>query len=140
MGRVINIDSTGKNRNYHRRTIAELLRRLSQQQDITDETRDMVAAVVFSLRAIDAGIESSAAAWEKRDYWIKADNFRSEWGWVGQVASDITQMAHDDQWENLPQIMAQLIPRFADIKVAKFTRKPELWRGAYDELMGEKSA
>ncbi len=36
MGRVINTDSTGKQRNQQMRTAAEILRRLSQKQALDD--------------------------------------------------------------------------------------------------------
>ncbi len=137
MGRVIHTASTGKTRAQLRRTIAELLRRLSSKSEVDDETKDMVAAIVFCLREIDEGIQSSAAAWEKRDYWVKADNFRMEWRWVGQEANSLASIIHDDDWDELPQTMIRLLPRFADIKIAKFTRKPDTWQNAYDELQKE---
>ena len=79
MSRVINTNSPGKRRSAHMRTIAEILRRLSQQREVTTETRDMVAMLVFSLRAIDGTVEESVRAWEKRGYWKKADDFQQKW-------------------------------------------------------------
>ncbi len=79
MGRVINTDSTGKRRNQHMRTAAEILRRLSQKNGIDAEVKDMVATLVFCFREIDEGIEQSTIAWEKRDYWMKAEDFRRRW-------------------------------------------------------------
>jgi hypothetical protein len=140
MGRVIHTASTGKTRNQLRRTIAELLRRLSGKNDVDDETKDMVAAIVFCLREIDAGIQSSAAAWEKRDYWVKADHFRMEWRWVPQEADALTEIVHTDEWDELPQAMIRLLPRFADVNVAKYTRKPDTWQNAYEELCREADA
>ena len=40
MGRVINTNSPGKRRSFHMRTIAEILRRLTQKPDVDDEVRD----------------------------------------------------------------------------------------------------
>ena len=37
------------------------------------------------LEAIDESIEQSVAAWEKRGYWLKADRFRQEWRWAGDL-------------------------------------------------------
>ncbi|MEP7293422.1 MAG: hypothetical protein ABI835_16680, partial [Chloroflexota bacterium] len=76
---VINTDSTGKHRNQAMRTGAELLRHLSQKPQIDDEVKDLVSAMIYALREIDEGIDSSAAAWEKRDYWMKADELRVRW-------------------------------------------------------------
>ncbi|MEO0565000.1 MAG: hypothetical protein AAF125_23035 [Chloroflexota bacterium] len=138
MGRVINTASTGKQRNQLRRTIAELLRRLSQKQDIDDDTKNMVAMIALCLREIDEGIDDSVRAWEKRGYWIKADQFRQEWMWVRDTAKSITKMIHDDNWAEMPMMIMQLIPSFSDVNVAKLTRTPDLWANAYGTIMSEK--
>ena len=76
MSRVINTDGPGKRRNQLMRTCAELLRRLSQKQEIDADSKDMLALLTYCLREIEAGIDESALAWEKRDYWMKAEEFR----------------------------------------------------------------
>ena len=76
MGRVINPESAGKLRNQHMRTVAELIRLLGQKPSIDADARDMVAKIIFCLREIDSGIEASAEAWEKRDYYMKAEELR----------------------------------------------------------------
>ncbi len=139
MSRVINPDSTGKQRNQLMRTAAELLRRLSQKTDLDDETRDMVAMLVFCLRGIDEGIEQSAAAWEKRDYWVKAEELRQRWRWAGQMADALQAMVFQDDWQALPQMIVRLLPHFSEIKITKLTRSEALWHGAYARLMQEKS-
>lgn len=138
MSRIINPDSTGKQRNQLMRTAAEILRRLSQKTSLDDETRDMVALLVYCLREIDSGIDQSAAAWEKRDYWMKAEEFRQKWRWAGGMADALQAMLFQDEWNQLPQMMVKLLPYFADIKITKFTRKETLWQGAYNRLMREK--
>ena len=87
MSRVINPDSAGKQRTQLMRTTAEILRRLSQKSEIDAEVKDMVATLVFCFREIDEGIDVSATAWEKRDYWVKAEEFRQRWSWAvsGQI-------------------------------------------------------
>lgn len=137
MGRVINTDSTGKNRNQQMRTGAELLRRLSQKSDIDDEVKDMVAALIYTLREVADGIDSSAAAWEKRDYWMKADELRMRWDWTAGIADQLAALVYEDRWGDLPQMMVKLFPRFNDIKVTKMTRKEDAWMGAYARLMRE---
>lgn len=138
MGRVINTDSTGKNRSQQMRTGAELLRRLSQKPDIDDEAKDMLAALVFALREIDAGIDSSAAAWEKRDYWMKADELRVRWEWTGRMADQLAALVFEDRWDDLPPMMVKLFPYFNDIKITKMTRKEDAWQGAYAQLLRER--
>ncbi len=135
---VINTDSTGKQRNQTMRTVAEILRRLSQKQVVDDEVRNMTAMLVYCLREIEAGIEQSATAWEKRDYWVKSEELRQRWMWVGDMADQLRSMIYSEQWTLLPPIMLKLLPKVADIKITKMTRDVTLWDGVYDKLMQEK--
>lgn len=138
MSRVINTDSTGKKRSQLMRTAAETLRRLSQKAAVDDDAKDMVALLVFCLRDIEAGIEQSAQVWEKRDYWMKAEEFRERWRWAGVMAAELQELVFAERWADLPSLMIRLLPYFSDIKVNKFTRRDGSWRGSYDALMREK--
>lgn len=135
MSRVIHTESPGKIRNRQMRTCAELLRHLSTKTAIDDEVRDMTAFLVQNLREIDQGIDDSAAVWEKRDYWMKAEQLRQRWAWVGLKADQLYALIKDDAWQRLPEMMIALLPHFSDIKVTRFTRTPDEWAGAYDDLM-----
>ena len=135
MSRVINTDSPGKRRNQLMRTGAELMRHLSQKQEIDDETKNMLALLVLTLRTIADGIDESTVAWEKRNYWIKAEEFRRNWQWTAEMAAELETLLKKGEWHNLPPLMVRMLPYFADIKVTKFTRKPSLWQGCYDRLM-----
>ncbi len=137
---VINTDSTGKQRNQTMRTVAEILRRLSQKQVVDDEVRNMTAMLVYCLREVEAGIDQSATAWEKRDYWVKSEELRQRWMWVGDMADQLRSMIYSEQWTLLPPIMLKLLPKVADIKITKMTRDVTLWDGVYDKLMQEKPA
>jgi hypothetical protein len=138
MSRVINPDNPGKKRNQLMRTAAELLRRLSQKGTIDADAKDMLAAVVFALREIDEGIEDSSKAWEKRDYWMKAEEFRQRWAWAGKTADELMALIFEENWGALPTLMVKLLPYFADIKITKYTRDEMSWMGAYDRLAAEK--
>ncbi len=137
MGRLVTIDGTGTERNRLRRTIAEALRLLGQKAELDDEARDLTALIVFSLRQIAAGVETSAAAWEKRDYYMKADRFRREWAWVELSAGELEKILRQGRWAALPAALARLLPRFSDIKLSKMTRTPDLWAGCYARLLLE---
>jgi hypothetical protein len=138
MGRVINTDSTGKRRNQNMRTAAEILRRLSQKTAVDEDVKDMVAMLIYCFREIDEGIDRSAAAWEKRDYWMKADEFRLRWGWAGGAADELQTIIYNNDWQRLPEIIVKLFPRFSDITITKFTRKESVWKGRYKHLLNEK--
>ena len=137
MSRVINVDSPTKRRNRNRRTIAELLRRLSQKASFDDDAKDMAATIVFALQEIADGVNQSAAAWEKRDYWLKAERFLRQWEWCAESAANIDDVLRHEAWDLLPELLADLFPRFADIQLKTMTRKPDVWRGAYARLLSE---
>src|SRR5258708_36807641 len=138
MSRVVNTDSVGKARNQHMRTAAEVMRRLSQKADLDDEAKDMVASLVYCFREIEDGIEESMVAWEKRNYWNKVEQFRTQWTWVGLAAANLERMIRADSWEQLPAQLVSLFGHFSDITISKFTRSEEAWKGAYARLTQER--
>jgi hypothetical protein len=137
MSRVINIDNPTKRRNQNRRTIAEMLRRLSQKPQIDSEVKDLAATIVFALREISAGVEQTVLAWEKRNYWMKAERFVRQWEWTAEVSANLEDVIRNDAWDLLPELLADLFPRFLDIQIKTMTRKPDVWHGAFDRLMSE---
>ncbi|NDJ55350.1 MAG: hypothetical protein GYB68_19945 [Chloroflexi bacterium] len=139
MARIIQVDSTGKTRNQLMRTCAELLQRLGKKAHIDEDARNMLAMMVFCLREISEGIEQSAEAWEKRDYWVKVEHLRNRWSWTDRFAARIEALLRSERWENLPELMVELMPHFEDIKVARLTRKPSLWENAHQHLLTEGS-
>ncbi len=131
MSRVINTSSPGSRRNHFRRTIAEILRRLMLKSALDEETKDMAATVVVALRGIAETIEESTYAWERRNYFLKADRFRRRWAWVPGTADRLQDLVAHDHWDRLPQELALLVPYFRDIRVLKFMRSPSTWTGNY---------
>lgn len=140
MSRVISTDSVGKERRQLRRTIAEALRRLAKKKSFDEESQDLAALIVFSLRRLDEGVDRTASAWEKRDYYLKADRFRIEWEWVNKTAYRLETALLLGRWEQVPEILAELFPKFTDVTIARFTRSPELWRGCYQRLSSDGSS
>jgi hypothetical protein len=138
MGRIINPETAGKRRNQLMRANAEMLRLLSQKQSVDDESKDMLAAFVFNLREIEEGVDVSAEAWEKRDYWQKAEEFRQRWFWAGAYSGKLASLLLEERWDTLPSILVGLMPYLAEIKITKMTVKPDAWQGCYVRLMQER--
>ena len=137
MSRVVATEGPGKVRNRHRRTIAEALRRLSQKPKLDGEARDLAALIVLCLHGIADTVDQTIEAWEKRDYWMKAERFREQWRWLEPTADELSAVIYGGEWDQLPVTLAQLMPHFADVKVKQMTRKPTLWQGAYERFMQE---
>lgn len=141
VSRLVSVDGTpGTQRNRLRRTIAEALRLLVLKQTLDDEAKDLAATIVFALRGIREGVEQTAAAWEKRNYFLKADRFRMEWDWVPRVEREMTEMILLGEWHRLLPVLGELTGRFHDVTVTKVTRSAQFWEGAYERLLEEKSA
>lgn len=137
MSRVINIDSPSKRRNANQRTIAELLRRLTQKTTLDEDAKDMAATIVFCLQDISKGVEQTVTAWEKRDYWMKAERFLREWEWTDVMAANLEDVIRNDAWDLLPGLLAELFPRYAEMQIKSMTRKPDVWQGAYRRLLAQ---
>ena len=140
MARVINTNSPGKRRSAYMRTIAEILRRLSQTSELSPESQDAIAWLIFCLRGIDSTVEESMMAWEKRGYWKKSSDFQQKWWWAARNAKSLEDMVKAGDWDALPEAMIKLLPHVADIQISRMTRDPKAWRGAYQKLMSERSA
>jgi hypothetical protein len=134
LSRVVTIDGVGQQRHQLRRTIAEALRRLASKSTFDRESQDLSALIVFSLRRLEEGVEQTVTAWEKRDYYLKADRFRRQWEWVSDTAYELETALLLGQWDRVPRVLASLFPRFTDITISRYTRSPELWSGCYQRL------
>ena len=134
MTRIIATESVGQQRHKLRRTIAEALRRLATKQTFDQESLDLAALIVFSLRRLEEGVEQTATAWEKRDYYLKADRFRLQWEWLDGTAYALETALLLGNHEGLPAILATLFSKFADITIARYTRSSRLWDGCYQRL------
>jgi len=137
MSRLITTDTPGNMRNRHRRTIAEALRALSQKPQLDNEAKDLAALIVFCLHGIADTVEQTIRAWEKRNYYVKAEHFRQQWLWLEPLTEDLSATIYAEQWDRLPGILARLMPHFADITIRQMTRRPTLWQGAYERFLRE---
>ena len=134
MSRVINPESAGKERTQLTKAIVLAVRELAKQAEVTNETKDLAAFIALALKSISEGIDISVAAWEKRDYWIKADKFRMEWVWTGQVADKMKVAIFTDDWGTIAMLMPQIAQKFSKIMVSDNHRLGKPWMGAYQQL------
>lgn len=134
MSRLINPDSAGKDRTRLSKAIVLAVRELAHQTQVTQETKDLAAFIALALKQISAGIDASVAAWEKRDYWVKADRFRMEWLWTGQVADKMKMAVLSDDWGTVAMLSAQIAQKFNKIEIAQNHRLGTPWVGAYRQI------
>ena len=98
------------------------------------ESLDMAAFVVLALEKITESIDSSATAWEKRDYWLKADRFRMEWAWVDQAKSLLEAAVLSQDWVKIAPELIAVAQQLGKVEVAEKNRLGEPWVGAWKVL------
>jgi hypothetical protein len=134
LSRLINPDSAGKDRTRLSKAIVLSIRELARQGDITNEAKDLAAFIALALKTISEGIDASVVAWEKRDYWVKADRFRMEWMWTGQYAEKMKTALLRDDWGTIAMLMPQIAQKFSKVVVSENHRLGKPWVGAYLQL------
>ena len=138
MSRVINPDSAGKERTRLTKAIVLSIRELAKQTEPSAEARNQAAFIALALKIIADGIDVSVAAWEKRDYWVKADRFRMEWAWAGQLGEKMKNAVIEDDWASVAMLSAQIGQKLHKIKVSEKHRMGKPWVGAWNQLKLEK--
>jgi len=136
LSRVINPNQPGKERNRLRRATALALRELTRETEPTARARDLVAFIVLSLEAIDVTVNTTVIAWEKRDYWVKADRFRMDWEWVVILSTEMRRAVLAGDWAAIALNVAKIAPHLSDLKVSDRHRMGTPWVGAWKHIQG----
>ncbi len=134
MGRVINSETAGKQRGRLNKALLLTMRELGKKKDIDAETRDMVAFIALCLHEMHETIEVTCAAWEKRDYWIKADRFRRDWAWTKTYYTKLSDSVLQNDWAEIPMLLPAIAQQSASIKLPKSNTIGTAWNGALTRL------
>lgn len=142
MSRIINPNSAGKERNRMTRAVALAVRELaktnpSENAGQLNEAHDLAAFIVLALNIVSETIEVSVVAWEKRNYWVKADKFRMEWRWAGKLSTEMREAVLIDDWANVAQIAMQVAMKLQKIKISDKHRMGRPWEGSWGKLKME---
>lgn len=135
MGNLINPDGVGKRRDRLTKATVLALRELAGHKRVNEETRDLVAFIALTLKQVDDTIDETCKAWEKRDYWIKADQFREQWSWTAPTASKFEQAVMENKWQLIPQVVPELAQRLSNVTAPKRIKDGTPWQGAYALLV-----
>jgi len=110
------------------------IRELAAKKNIDDEARDMAAFIALALDRIHDTVDESVRAWEKRDYWIKADQFRLQWTWAQTSAKRVREAVLLNDWGELAVSMPEIAAKLGTIKLPKSNTLGKPWTGALAEL------
>ena len=134
MGRVINPDRVGGERNRLVKTVAAANRMLIHQAEINTQTRDLAAYIALGLEAIARTIDPTVEAWEKRGYWLKADRFRMDWAWAEKLGGKMRIAVLSEDWASVATTAASLAEKLVKVVEPKRTSTAQPWVGALDKL------
>ena len=138
MSRVINPGSAGTERTRLKKSLVLAIRELMKLQEPDQLSRDLIAFILLSLDRITETVDESAAAWEKRGYWLKSDHFRMEWDWAQLLADRIRPNVYaEDYGKIIPDVVA-LSQSLMDITLSENNRIGTPWIGAWDALQKKK--
>ena len=136
LGRLINLETAGKERTHLTKTVVLAIRELLRQPEPNDDARDLAAYISLALESIANTIDLSVSAWEKRGYWVKADRFRMDWAWSSRLAGNMRQAVLTEDWMKVAQTAAQVAERLNGIVIPQHHRLGTPWVGAYLKLKG----
>ncbi len=121
-------------RNRLTKSIVLSIRKMMQKGQPDKESLDMAAYIVLALEKIEESVDSSATAWEKRDYWLKADRFRMEWSWVEARRLSLVKAVLSQDWGNIASELIQVAQHFNKVEVSEKNRLGEPWVGSFKVL------
>jgi hypothetical protein len=121
-------------RNRLSKSIVKALRLLMQKQEPDEESRDLAAFIVLALEKIAESVETTASAWEKRDYWLKADRFRQDWAWCEARSQALAAALQSDDWARVAQELALIGQALRGVEVSANNRLGKPWVGAWEKF------
>ena len=131
MSRIIQTDSPAQNRKRLLKTLASAHRYFKQEKTTEVQQKDLCAFALLTLKALCESIDRTASAWEKRDYWLKADRLRSEWKWALKAYDEIQAALNKDNVTNALQCFDALSGHFDSIVMPGKSSDRNLWQGAW---------
>ena len=135
LGRVINPESSGKERTKLTKSVVKAIRHLMAQSQPDQLTKDLAAYIALGLGEIFLTVDISVEAWEKRGYWVKADRFRLEWEWTQQFSEQMEKAVLEEDWPQIALVAAKTAQKLNNIKIPIKNRIGEPWLGAYQKLL-----
>ena len=96
---VINRNNYSNQRSSYLRFISTALVSLEKIKTVNEELKDICVFIYLTLIEIQKSVQSTIQPWEKRGYWVKADQFRAEWKWVDPVLNSMTKKIQSQEWK-----------------------------------------
>ncbi len=141
MSRVVRTESATRTRERMMQTVALALRGLVNAELSQEQLRDRLAFTSLALDEIASSANDTCLAWEKRGYWVKADRFRAEWGWMEQPRRDLRAALTAGDLAGATGHTAELLVKLAGVHIPTRLQTTQPWEGAWKSwlMKGERS-
>ena len=108
--------------------------KLREESPGTDRHKDMLAFIALTSEAVINSVRTTMGAWEKRGYWIKADNFREKWNWIFVFHESLIEVIQNEEWSKLSELICSISKYTDDVSIPKKRSYSEPWIGSYNKL------
>ncbi|MEI8131836.1 MAG: hypothetical protein WCG34_05345 [Leptolinea sp.] len=134
MTRIISTEGGAKERTRLSKAVIKAIRLLALQQQPDNDSRDLVAFISIALNEMYKTVETSVIAWEKKDYWVKADRFRMEWEWCNRTSIAMSKAVLAEDWGTVASTSGLIAQKLMKIQLPPGARIGTPWVGAYKQL------
>jgi len=121
-------------RNRLCKTIVLAIRNLMKKREPDPESLDLAAYIVLALENIAESVDSAATAWEKRDYWLKADRFRLEWAWTEGLSERLKPLVLSQNWAAIIPELIAIAQHLGKFEISERNRLGTPWLGSWESL------
>ena len=118
LGRIIHTTNPTRQRNSVLKRMTTAIREYSSTPPKDDSAADLAAAIDAALKEIQDSVDQTAGAWEKRDYWLKADAFRRQWSWTEKYASSLKIFRQSGNRAELNNLIRDLREKLESLKTS----------------------
>lgn len=132
MSRIVRPESAARLREKILQSTALAIRHAATQSPNSSDRHDVLAFIVLALKQVSDSVESSAVAWEKRGYWLKADRFRRDWNWVDRLTGHIESALRDQDDDAAGEGIGQLSGHLAGVKIPARMQRTRPWQGSWE--------
>ena len=133
MSQVINRNNYSSQRSSYLRFISTALEQYDNKKTTIEEKRDITVFILLTLLEIQKSIQKTIQPWEKRGYWVKADQFRAEWQWVDLVCNDLQKKIRQQEWSALNSELNVLRKACLDSPPYQRLQVKDPWKGSWQK-------
>ncbi|MGB7538985.1 MAG: hypothetical protein WBM17_10625 [Anaerolineales bacterium] len=118
MGRIIHTTNPTRLRNLAIKKMTSAIREFLRSPKNEAGLFELGRTLTASLQEIFESVDRTAEAWEKRDYWLKADAFRRQWSWADKFLALMKTSVSAENSSDLQKQVIELGEKLGSLKIS----------------------